>query len=121
MIAAVRDDVQEHFFTTHETRISVGENKGHLFLERRAWQVADVGEEPSVDLFRRRRESMQGWRFLRVRGRVTVSTAREVGFEDAVDDIDVIQDSIAVLASAGCFSAATLARAANSSSFAHAL
>lgn len=93
VIAAVRNDVHEDLFMTHEARVSVCEQEAHRLLERWRWRAGDVGKEPGVDLPHRRRERMQGRSFFRVRGRVAVSATSKVGLEDAIRDVDVIQDA----------------------------
>ncbi len=91
MIRAVGDDVSEHFFAGHAACVAVCELEAHTFLELAGRDGGAVLLVPSVCFGGGEMQLAQGGRGIGVGGGVAMGLAEQVGAEDAVNDVDVVE------------------------------
>jgi hypothetical protein len=89
----VRDDVQQDFLAAHAARVAICEPEAQVLCQCRVCQRAHVEDELRIDFPDCGSQCAESRGVFRIRGVVAVADPLQVRLEDAVHDVDVVEDS----------------------------
>lgn len=101
VIRAVRDDVSEHFFSCHAASVAVSEAECDAHLQLGACDLGGVLLIPSIRFCCGEMQVAEERGVICVGGGVAVRLAQEMGAEDAVNHIDVVEHADGAVQCAG--------------------
>ena len=91
MVAAVIDNVKNHFLAGHRTVPAADEFKVHRPLELVRRQCSGEIDIPRIKYSYRISEFVEWWMVRRIARGIAVFSTEHVGLENGVDDVHVIQ------------------------------
>lgn len=103
MIPTVGEDVKKDFFSGHATSVAIGKGEVQDLRERPRRECRGIVQVPGIRLLHIASELVERWCCLRIRSIEGSCLATEVGPEDPVDDVDMVERADASMKLVGAF------------------
>lgn len=92
VIAAVGHQMEQHFLAAHLPPIAIDKAKRERGFTLLRAQSSDVLHQPVIQCRDRAAQRCQGWRFRGIGGIEAVGLPQQIGLEDGIDHMDMVED-----------------------------